>query len=98
MFRSKSLAIGKGRSPGCFYICQDTKIGCAVASVRNKLPGDIALEGSHDLLGCAAFGSSTFDVGASLGINPHPHDDDGGQCSVQTAVTAAIEPVAHRVT
>ncbi|OYD60766.1 hypothetical protein BDB13_5647 [Rhodococcus sp. OK302] len=39
-----------------------------------QLPGDITLEGSHDLLGCAAFGSSTFDIGASLGINPHPHD------------------------
>ena len=63
-----------------------------------QLPGDITLEGSHDLLGCAAFASSTFDIGASLGINPHPHDDDGGQCSVQAAVTAAIEPVAHRVT
>ena len=46
---------------------------------------------------CAAFASSTFDIGASLGINPHSHDDDGGQCSVQAAVTAAIEPVAHRL-
>lgn len=27
-----------------------------------------------NLLGCAAFGSSTFDIGASFGINPHPHD------------------------
>ena len=39
-----------------------------------QLPGDVTLEGSHDLLGCATFGSSTFDIGASLGINPHPHD------------------------
>ncbi|MFJ6263315.1 IS3 family transposase [Rhodococcus erythropolis] len=23
-------------TPGCFYICQDTKIGCAGASVRNS--------------------------------------------------------------
>lgn len=31
-------------------------------------------ERSQDLFGCAAFASSTFDIGASFGINTHPHD------------------------
>lgn len=50
-------------------------------------------------LGCAAFGSSGVRDRREVRDQPAVlTTDNGGRHSVQTALIAAIEPVAHRVT
>ncbi len=62
-----------------------------------QLPGDVALERSHDLLRGAAFGSSARDVGAGGRIDAHADDSDRRERSVQASVTAAVESMPHGV-
>ncbi len=62
-----------------------------------QLPGDVALERSHDLLRGAAFGSSARDVSAGGRIDVHADDGDRRERSVQASVTAAVESMPHGV-
>ncbi len=84
--------------PGCFYIvsrsCRD---GMCRGEGSVELSGEIALQGTHDLLGGAAFGAASGNVGPGWSVGAHADDDDCGQCTVETPVSTAIESVAQRV-
>ena len=62
-----------------------------------ELAGDVPLERAHDLFGGASFGAASGNIGAGWSMSAHPNDDDGGQCPVESAVSAAIQPVPRSV-
>lgn len=75
--------------------------GCGHRMCRGEgaveLPGDVALERTHDFLRGADFSAATGNIGTRRCVGANPNDDDGGQRPVEPAVAAAIESVPQGV-
>ena len=57
------------------------------------MAGEVALEEACCVAACFAFGDAPFDVVAGCGVVLAAVQDDGVQCAVELAVTAAAESV-----
>src|SRR5665647_3664673 len=80
-------------------LCLSSRAGFDVGGFEGAvdLPGEVALETAADLLGCAAFGASSLDVGAGVGVVGHARDRRDVQGAVQAPVAAAVESVSNGV-
>src|SRR5699024_10420092 len=59
------------------------------------LAGEVALQAVADLLGGAALGSSSLDVGPGFRVMCHAGEDGDVQGPVQTSIAAAVEAGAE---
>ena len=91
---SPSLHQNQDASMSCQGVAGD-RMCCGEGAVQ--LSGEVALQRAHDLLGGAAFGPTSGNVGPCGCVGAHPDDDHGGQRSVESAVAAPIESVPHGV-
>lgn len=61
------------------------------------LAGEVSLQAATDLSQRVPFGGSSLDVGAGGRVHAHAGDDGHVECSVESAVTAAVEAVTDHV-
>src|SRR6266498_5893011 len=62
-----------------------------------EVAGEVALEAAACFAAALAFLDATVDVGDRRRVRAASGDDDHVQCPVESAVAAAVEPVADRL-
>ena len=87
--RAQGWECGQGYYFGKPAPIPSSRAGFGVGGVEGSvdLAGEVALEAPADLLGCAAFGAPSLDVGAGVGVVGHARDRRDVQGAVQPGCT-----------
>jgi predicted component of type VI protein secretion system len=78
-------------------LCKSSRLWRSVFEESVEVAGEVALEAAGRFAVALAFSDATLDVGDRRRVRATSGDEDHVQCAVESAIAAAVEPVADRL-